>query len=417
MNRQEIVEELKNALAHLNDVAMLSDSPLAEVIVAAPTPGVGVVSRGVHLRGLLMELIESLHPSAEVPDNTPEWRQYLILRERYVLRRPLWEIEQKLVVGERQMRREHSHGLAILAEMLHARFIAAGVRESGVAAASTAEDTRAIGLAAPAATPAQAIQRLTPVSRVVGLAQLIEEVISFLVMVGKLTSEQAQARLHITPAGLTVSTDPGVLRQLLTQLLLTLAPRFAPGSTVSLQAAGADDGIAVSLSVEAAPINPADESMQLCQLLARVLGTALQFSIQGVDGLIATQTICFTLPSGIRLRKLLVIDDELAAVDLYQTYAIGMNYEVFGETNPEEAIDRALEIKPDVIMLDVMMPAMDGWELLQRFRHTRELRDVPVIVCSVLAESDMATALRAAAFLKKPILRSQFVKTLNQVSP
>ena len=102
MDRQEILEELKNVLAHLNDVAMLSDSPLAQLMPAAS--GGESVSRGVHLRGLLIELIENMQPSVEVPENAPEWRQYLILRDRYVMHRPLWEIEHKLVVGEKLRR-------------------------------------------------------------------------------------------------------------------------------------------------------------------------------------------------------------------------------------------------------------------------------------------------------------------------
>jgi len=391
MDRQELLEELKNALAHLNDVALLSDSPLARVIPEATT----TASRGLILRGLLIELIESMQPSAEVPGNAPEWRQYLILRDRYVLHRSSWEIEHKLIIGERQVRRVHNRGLAIMAEMLQVRLAAS---ESSLA------------IAEPAATPAQAIQRLTPVSRVFSLKQLIEEVIAFLVVAGKVTEVQDDARLQIMPDDLTVCTDPGVLRQLLTHLLLTLAPCGA----LSLEACTVGGDVVVALSVEATSINAADEGLQLCQLLASVLGTTLQFPVEPAQPIV-TQTIRFTLPPGLRLRKLLVIDDELAAVDLYQSYAIGLNYQVLGETNPEEAVTRALEIRPDVIMLDVMMPAMDGWELLQRLRHTRELRDVPVIVCSVLGESDLAAALSASAFLKKPILRSQLVKTLNQV--
>jgi CheY-like chemotaxis protein len=396
MDRQEILDELKNALAHLNDVAMLSDNPLTQVI-NMPASGLEAASRGAQLRSLLVELIEALQPSAEVPENAPEWRRYLILRDRYVLHRPLWEIQNKLVIGDRQVRREHSHGLAILAEMLQARF--------GADAPTATE---------PAATPAQAIQRLTPVSRVFSLAQLVEEVLSFLVVAGRMTETQTAAPLHIVPDDLTVCTDPGVLRQLLTQLLIVLAPRLAPGSALALEAAIVDEDVSVALTVNAALLEPRDEGLELCQLLAGALGTALILTGKPAQPSPA-MIIRFTLPPGTRLRKVLVIDDELAAVELYQSYAIGLNYQVIGETNPEEAINRALEVQPDVIMLDVMMPAMDGWELLQRLRHTPEVRDVPVIVCSVLGESDLATALSAAAFLKKPILRSQFVKTLNQV--
>jgi CheY-like chemotaxis protein len=397
MDRQELLEELKSALAHLNDVAMLSNNPLAQVILQAPASGIEMASRGVHLRGLLIELIESMQPSTEVPENAPEWRRYLILRDRYVLHRPLWEIQNKLVIGDRQVRREHSHGLAILAEMLQARF-----------------PTRESAAIEPAATPAQAIQRLTPVSRVFGLAQLVEEVLSFLVVAGRLTEAQSSAHLHIVPDDLTVCTDPGVLRQLLTQLFLVLIPRLAPGSAPALEAFIVGGDVSVTLSVDAQRIDPEEEGLQLCQLLAGTLGAELQYTGQSAQSS-APKIIRFTLPPGSRLRKVLVIDDELAAVELYQSYAVGLNYQVLGETNPEEAVNRALEVQPDVIMLDVMMPAMDGWELLQRLRHTPELRDVPVIVCSVLGESDLATALNAAAFLKKPILRSHFVKTLNHV--
>jgi CheY-like chemotaxis protein len=391
MDRQEVLEELKNALAHLNDVAMLSDNPLAQAM-SLPATGVEMASRGAQLRGQLVELIESLQPSAEVPENAPEWRQYLILHDRYVLHRPLWEIEHKLTIGERQVRREHSRGLAILAEMLLAR-LAPGESPA----------------AEPAATPAEAIQRLTPVSRVFGLAQLVEEVVAFLSVAGKVSDSQA-ARVHILPDDITVCTDPGVLRQLLTQLFLTLAPRLAPGGALSLDAFTEDGDISVRLSVDAPPLDPAEEGLQLCQMLARALGADIQFT-----GGPANQTLRFALPPGARLRKLLVIDDELAAVELFQTYAIGLNYQVLGETNPEQAVTRALEVRPDVIMLDVMMPAMDGWELLQRLRLRPELRDVPVIVCSVLGEGDLASALGAAAFLKKPILRSQLVKVLSRV--
>ena len=380
MDKQQILEELKNALAHLNDVALLADSPLVTLIGDAELP-----SRGMNLRSLLLDLMERMKPSSQMPDTSPEWRQYHIMHDRYVLRRPLWEIEHKLTIGERQVRREHSRGLAILAEMLQARF-ALGEGQSSE----------------PATTPREAIQRLTPVERVFSLAQLAEEVMSFLVVAGK--AHENQVRLDITPDDLTVCTDPGILRQLLTNLLLSLGPE----SALSLDASAHDHTVGVTLTLSA-PVDVHSEGLLLCQLLARSLGAEIELNLP------VGNQVRFGLPLGTRLRRVLVIDDELAAVELFQSYVIGLDYQVIGETNPEEAITRALESPPDVIIIDVMMPGMDGWELLQRLHHTPPLRDVPVIVCSVLSEADLAAALGAAAFLKKPILRSQLVAALGEV--
>lgn len=380
MDKQQILEELKNALAHLNDVALLADSPLVTLIGDAELP-----SRGINLRSLLLDLMERMKPSSQMPETSPEWRQYHIMHDRYVLRRPLWEIEHKLTIGERQVRREHSRGLAILAEMLQARFALAEGQSSE-----------------PATTPREAIQRLTPVERVFSLAQLVEEVMSFLVVAGK--AHENPVRLDIRPDDLTVCTDPGILRQLLTNLLLSLGPE----SALSLDAAVLDHTVRVTLTLSA-PVDVNSEGLVLCQLLAHSLGAEIVLNLP-----VGTQ-VRFDLPLGTRLRRVLVIDDELAAVELFQSYVIGLDYQVIGETNPEEAITRALESPPDVIIIDVMMPGMDGWELLQRLHHTPPLRDVPVIVCSVLSEADLAAALGASAFLKKPILRSQLVAALGEV--
>ena len=74
----------------------------------------------------------------------------------------------------------------------------------------------------------------------------------------------------------------------------------------------------------------------------------------------------------------------------------------------------AEEIKPDIIVLDVMLPDVDGWELLSQLHEHPLTRSVPVIVCSVVGEEDLALALGAKVYLPKPVRRQQFLQALDQ---
>jgi CheY-like chemotaxis protein len=67
-----------------------------------------------------------------------------------------------------------------------------------------------------------------------------------------------------------------------------------------------------------------------------------------------------------------------------------------------------------VIVLDIMLPDVDGWELLSNLRERPLTRGIPVIVCSVIRESDLAQALGAAVFLPKPLNHRHFVEALDQ---
>jgi len=150
--------------------------------------------------------------------------------------------------------------------------------------------------------------------------------------------------------------------------------------------------------------------LKLCRWLADLLQSELVITLDQ-----SVLTAQLHLPTGTRLRRVLIVDDEPPAVELFRSYLTGLSFEVAAETNSEMALQSALEFQPEVIVLDVMMPAMDGWEVLQRLRHAAPLRDVPIIACSVLHDAELARALGATQFLHKPILRQQFIRALEAV--
>ncbi len=390
MNEEALLHQLRSALAHLHDLDYLETHPLAQRLSATLPEGEST-SHGLQLRTVLIELIESLKPGAELPGWAPQWRRYVILHDRYVLRRPLWEIEEKLSLGDRQVRREHHRALAALAVLVRLRL--------GLPPSPTT-------LPQPPVTVQEAVQRLSPTPRVFGLSQLFEEVVAIL---AEVSGQCSAVEWCVQPDELTVYTDRGILHQLLVKLLRLFLRRGEGGRQVSLRAFSDNAHVTIVVTSGAIRIQVGDEDLRLCQWLAQALRTEIH-----VEGEERGSRLSFVLPVGTRLRKVLIIDDEQPAIELFQSYLNGLDYQVIGETMAEQALQRAVETQPDAIVLDVMMPAVDGWELLQRLYHTPQLRDVPIIVCSVLDDADLAFALGAARFLRKPVLRQQLVAVLQE---
>jgi Amt family ammonium transporter len=72
-------------------------------------------------------------------------------------------------------------------------------------------------------------------------------------------------------------------------------------------------------------------------------------------------------------------------------------------------------LRPAAIVLDIMMPGMHGWDVLQRLRASRQSADIPVIICSVINNPDLAQALGASIFLPKPIRQEEILAALDRL--
>ena len=83
---------------------------------------------------------------------------------------------------------------------------------------------------------------------------------------------------------------------------------------------------------------------------------------------------------GEKLKKILVIEDEEDNLKVLSMALKSAGYIVFGATNGEDGIELFRQEKPDLVILDVMMPVMDGWEVLRRIKAGLRSRRVPVIM-------------------------------------
>jgi PAS domain S-box-containing protein len=139
-------------------------------------------------------------------------------------------------------------------------------------------------------------------------------------------------------------------------------------------------------------------------------------------------TFFFTLPllkikekepkvEGLRGEKIvLAVDDDAQVINLYERYLQPQGYQVIAVTDPAQAVDRARQLKPFAITLDIMMPGRDGWTVLAELKNDIETRDIPVIVCSILEEEAKGFSLGATDYLVKPILEDDLLNALGRLN-
>jgi CheY-like chemotaxis protein len=102
--------------------------------------------------------------------------------------------------------------------------------------------------------------------------------------------------------------------------------------------------------------------------------------------------------------RILIIDDDPDTGKLFCTIVDTEGHETVGAYSGAEGLEVANEQQPDLIVLDVMMPEMDGWEVLGRLRHDKSTEKIPVVVWSAMTghrNEEMADELGAQAYVRK----------------
>lgn len=117
----------------------------------------------------------------------------------------------------------------------------------------------------------------------------------------------------------------------------------------------------------------------------------------------------------IHLPKVLVIDDDPVARELLTRYLTAEGYAIDRASSGKEGIDTARRLKPDIITLDVIMPDMNGWEVLQALKKDPETAHIPVVMLTMADERTLGFSLGAAHFLSKPLDRKLFNEVVTRI--
>jgi signal transduction histidine kinase/DNA-binding response OmpR family regulator len=113
------------------------------------------------------------------------------------------------------------------------------------------------------------------------------------------------------------------------------------------------------------------------------------------------------------LALVMIVDDDPNSRALLATTVRREGYRVIEAGDGEAALASAREYRPDIITLDVLMPRLDGWAVLAALKSDDELRDIPVIIVTVLADRGIALSLGAAEFMTKPVDRARLAAVIR----
>lgn len=113
-------------------------------------------------------------------------------------------------------------------------------------------------------------------------------------------------------------------------------------------------------------------------------------------------------------KVVLAIDDNPDGIDIIRKY-LGDEYAVIGLLSGENAVEKARALNPSAITLDILMPAMDGWQVLQKLQENPETQDIPVIIVSILDNRRLGLSLGAAEYIVKPVARDLLLKKLRNL--
>ncbi len=119
------------------------------------------------------------------------------------------------------------------------------------------------------------------------------------------------------------------------------------------------------------------------------------------------------------VRRVVYIEDEPEMIDLVRLILSRKHYEVIGANGGREGLDAIRKMLPDAVLLDLMMPDMDGWDVYQQLKADEATRNIPVIVVTAKAQNiDKVLGLHIAKvddYISKPFSPKELVESLEKV--
>lgn len=400
---ETFIQHVKEVVSHLYDLSYLQTHPL---MARLGVRSIGQQTAAHALRTTILQSLESLNLGGSIPFRSIQARTYNVLHLHYVERLTVKQVAYELGISGRQVYRDLQKGLEDLATVLWAR------RQRAPDDASVGErvEEREEGeLVLSQAIQSEATHLIATVEEI-PLHHLLERALE---AVSRLAEQRGkQVELRLTTKSRTVYTDRMIARQVLINVLSHVI-QHADEANLTLSVQGSGRGVTVVIGYTQQLTEDAD-ALSTPLALARQL-----IEMQGEEWSLwqnqqGQRRISFTLGQP-RQTKVLIIDDNEGLIDLFQRYLINHRYRVVSARDGTEGLRLAQELSPDVVILDVMMPGEDGWEVLQHLKTRPSTQQIAVVVCSIFHDPELAFSLGASEFLPKPVSQQQLLQSLERL--
>jgi len=404
---EELERELHEALAHLYDPDYQPSEAFCAAIGCDAQDGV------LGVQTAILRAIESLKPPSSTPPTAYARQVHDLLHNRFVLKLIQEETADRMHISRTSVHRAQRKAVHALARVLWERSQAQGqvakvhIQEEGAqlpgedASNIQAVDWQSQVQRELASLQARAPDTVSDVGRVIGSA---------LEFVAPLTSGHGvHIEVRSLQPGLVATVHPVVLYQILISAVRRLA-RYISNGRIAVYARLENGNVRITLTGAVA----IEDGLSKAELVSDI-PLSQDVSIETyLDG---SQAFVWIEAPSVGKVTVLVVDDNEDMARFYRGATVGTRYHIVHITQGRGLLDALEAIAPDIIVLDVMLPDIDGWRLLMRLREDPAGRSIPVIVCSVVREEDLALSLGAVRYLPKPVRPREFIQALDQVLP
>ncbi len=404
ITRAELTEQVADLYQHLYDPVYLRTHPLAHIFL--PDVSLDRNERAQRMHALLQGAIRELDPLPEAPADSRERRRFRLMVLRYLDGLDPLAVAESLAISRRQYYREHDAAVEAIASLFWDRYLAQAIPARPDAPGEiSGPQTRLDMLRTEAA---RAAMRRGPAS----IAEVMGGISSLLAEM--LRRQDLCLELSLAEELPGVAVDQELLRQF-TLAVLGYLSEHATEAAIALEAHVEGPLVILSARLEPPPAKPTPEP-DVRERVSRLEEMAV-LSGAHIVPLSAGGTIAgfrVELPAS-HERTVLVVDDNEDVLELFKRY-LGLHYDVVTASTADEGLTLARRLQPCAVTLDLMMPSQDGWTMLQTLRHHPDTSAIPVIVCSVLRQKELALSLGASGFLEKPVTQQALMAALTAVA-
>jgi len=390
-DEEELQGMLRAVLQRWHDRAYLENHALAQRVSSCAN--VLGLTRGQALRRLLRMAIEEMQPDPGIPAHAPEARPYEILCRHYIGDQPIIKVAQDLGIGERQAYRELRRGVEALASI-----VAKELRSGATPLRRLSQFHQEVEhLARSRATRAD-------------LVPLLREVVDQARPLAAQQGIELTFYTHVT--NLRRAVNRVMLRQAVLNLLSHMI-RHQKDGVVALGLAHRDRAALLTFSYHpAAELAEADPAQPYAISRGLFASLGAEMSMHSLGDGRSSLTVRLPLED---TYTLLIVDDNAGLTALFTRYLQSLPIRVQSAPDMANALALLDELRPDVIILDIMIPEHDGWDILSAIREREAGQTARIVVCSVIDDPELAFALGADAFLLKPVRRAELMATLERV--